>query len=130
MFKVNNGNTRTRCEICSLKLQISCLLWGKSSVTFRQLYGVDSLWNAYLTWQEHNSQMYRTDKYSQHRLTIRPVWLNVWLFVYKLSGLWTEWLFVRVQLQSLSIILFAFIIRWIRSNVQPIYARSKIFNHK
>ena len=32
------------------------------------------------------SQMHRTDKYSQHGLIIWPVWLNVWVFVYKLSG--------------------------------------------
>ena len=34
----------------SLKLQISRLFLTRSSVTFRQLLSVDSLWNAYVTW--------------------------------------------------------------------------------
>ena len=36
-----------------LKLQISCLLRARSSLTFRQLWSVDSFWNTYMTWQEH-----------------------------------------------------------------------------
>ena len=32
------------------------------------------------------SQMHRTDKYSQHSSIIWPVWLNGWVFVYKLGG--------------------------------------------
>ena len=32
------------------------------------------------------SQMHATCKYSQHSSIIRPVWLNGWVFVYKLSG--------------------------------------------
>ena len=35
-------------------------------------------------------QMHRTDKYSQHSSIIWPVWLNAWVFVYKLSGCWFE----------------------------------------
>ena len=31
-------------------------------------------------------QIHRTDKYSQHRSIIWPVWLNGWVFVYELSG--------------------------------------------
>ena len=31
------------------------------------------------------SQMYRTDKYSQHSSIIWPVWLNGWTFVYEIS---------------------------------------------
>ena len=31
-------------------------------------------------------QMHHTDKYSQHSSIIWPVWLNVWMFVYELSG--------------------------------------------
>ena len=34
--------------------------------------------------------MHRTDKYSQHSSIIRPVWLNGWVFVYKLSGCGVE----------------------------------------
>ena len=40
-------------QLQSLNLQILCLLWAKSSLTFRQLYSVDALWNVFLTWQEH-----------------------------------------------------------------------------
>ena len=32
------------------------------------------------------SQMHHIDKYSQHRPIIWPVWPNVWVFIYKLSG--------------------------------------------
>ena len=32
------------------------------------------------------SQMHCTDKYSQHSSIILPVWVNGWVFVYKLSG--------------------------------------------
>ena len=42
-----------RVQLQSLKLQISCLCWARSSLTFRQLLSVDSLWNAHKTWQEH-----------------------------------------------------------------------------
>ena len=33
-----------------------------------------------------NSQMHFTDKYSQRRSVICPVWLNGWVFIYYLSG--------------------------------------------
>ena len=36
-----------------LKLQISRLLRARGSLTLRQLQSVDSIWNAYVTWQEH-----------------------------------------------------------------------------
>ena len=42
-----------RVQLQSLHLQISRLLRARSSMTFRQLQSVDSLWNAYVTWQEH-----------------------------------------------------------------------------
>ena len=42
-----------RVQLQSLKLHISRLLRARSSLTFRQLQSVDSLWNAYVTWQEH-----------------------------------------------------------------------------
>ena len=37
------------------------------------------------------SQMHRTDKYSRHSPIIWPIWLNGWVFVYKLSGSEFEW---------------------------------------
>ena len=42
-----------RIPLQSLKLQILRLFWARSSLTFRQLWSVDSLWNAYVTWEEH-----------------------------------------------------------------------------
>ena len=42
-----------RIQLQSLNLQISRLLRARSSLTFRQLQSVDSLWNAYVTRQEH-----------------------------------------------------------------------------
>ena len=36
-----------------LKHHILHLLRARSSLTFRQLWSVDSLWNAYMIWQEH-----------------------------------------------------------------------------
>ena len=32
------------------------------------------------------NQMHYTDKYSQHSSVVWPVWLNDWVFVFKLSG--------------------------------------------
>ena len=42
-----------RVQLQLVNLQISRLLRARSFLTFRQLQSVDSLWNAYLTWQEH-----------------------------------------------------------------------------
>ena len=39
-----------RVQLQSLKLQISRLLQTRSSLTFRHLQSVDSLWNAYVSW--------------------------------------------------------------------------------
>ena len=44
------------CQLQSLNLQILRLLRASSSLTFRQLWSVDSLWNAYVTWQEYTTQ--------------------------------------------------------------------------
>ena len=42
-----------RVPLQSLKLQISRVFQARSSLTFRQLQSVDSLWNAYVTWWKH-----------------------------------------------------------------------------
>ena len=42
-----------RVQLQSLKLQISRLLRARNSLTFRQIWSVNSLWNTYVTWQEH-----------------------------------------------------------------------------
>ena len=54
---------------------------------------ITRLWNAYTHTMKRvcdmtriYSQMYHTDKHSQHSSIIWPVWLNGWVFVYKLSG--------------------------------------------
>ena len=50
-----------RVQLQSLKLQISHLLRARSSLTFLdilwQLQSVNSLWNAYVTWQEHTIEL-------------------------------------------------------------------------
>ena len=91
------------CHVCvlvtsvfhPLKLQISGLFRERTSLTFRQLWSVDSLWNTYVArciWLHvlimirTCSQMHRADKYSQHSSIIWPVWLNGWAFVYEVSG--------------------------------------------
>ena len=43
-----------RVPLQSLKLHISHLLRARSSLTFRQLWSVESLWNAYMTWTYSN----------------------------------------------------------------------------
>ena len=43
-----------RVQLESLKLQISGLFQGTSSLTFRQLHNVDSVSNTYVIWQEHS----------------------------------------------------------------------------
>ena len=47
---------------------------------------VDSVWNAYVTWQEQTVKC--TVQISTHKTaqSFRPIWLNGWLFVYELSG--------------------------------------------
>ena len=64
-----------RVQLQSLKLHISRLLRVRSSLTFKQLQSADSLWNAYVTWQEHtvgmNSFIYfLSDKFFTVKLQI------------------------------------------------------------
>ena len=51
-----------RVPLQSLKLQISRLFRARSSLTFRQLKNVDSLWNAYVTWSEHTIKKFFLSK--------------------------------------------------------------------
>ena len=60
-----------RVQLQSLHLQISRLLRARSSLTFRQLQSVDSLGNAYVTWQEHTVKDY------MHYLTIIYIYIMV-----------------------------------------------------
>ena len=69
----------------SLKLQILCLFRARSSLTFRQIYSVDSLWNAYVTWQEHTASWIFLEKLeSQWPVPVNEMCL--WLVSFELSG--------------------------------------------
>ena len=74
-----------RVPLQSLKLQISRLFRTRSSLTFRQhrVWIHCEMRSDMIT---THTQMHRTDNYSQHSSIIWPVWLNDWVFVYKLSG--------------------------------------------
>ena len=73
-------------DMVPLNLQIWCLLWAKSSLTFRQTiacrFTLKPVHNMIITY----SQMRRTDKFSQHSSIIKPVWVSGWVFVYEVSG--------------------------------------------
>ena len=76
-----------RVQLQSLNLQISCLLGGSSSLTFRQptkesgftLKRVRDMTRTY-------SEMHSTERYSQDSRMIWPVRPIGWLFVYEESG--------------------------------------------
>ena len=57
-----------RVQLQSLQLQVSRLLRARNSLIFSQLQSVDSLWNAYVTWQEHTV---RTKEHSELILRIK-----------------------------------------------------------
>ena len=50
-FRLRTTWLWVRIPLLSLKLQISRLFRTRSSLRFRQLWSVDSLWNAYVTFQ-------------------------------------------------------------------------------
>ena len=77
-----------RVQLQSPKLQISRLLWARSSLRFRQLWSIDSLWKAYMTWQKHTVTC--TVQISTQNTA---KWLS--------ARLRAKWHVVRVQLQSL-----------------------------
>ena len=70
----------------SLTLQIWSLLRARSSLIFRQTiewgFTLKLVCDMIITY----SQMHYLDKYSQHSSIIWPVWLNGWVFIFKLSG--------------------------------------------
>ena len=71
--------------LLSLKLKIWRLLRARSSLTFGQTieckFTLKLVRDMIITY----SQIHRTDKYSQHSSIIWTVWLNGWVFFYKLS---------------------------------------------
>ena len=68
-------------------------------MTFSQLQSVRLLWNAHVKW-----------KHSQHSSIIWLVWLSV--------RLWTKWLWVRVQLQSLVTVCFRKFVCYLKKRQQ------------
>ena len=75
-----------RVQLQSLKIQISRLLWARSSLIFRKTIECGYTLKLVRDMIIMYSQMNRTDKYSQHSSIPWPVWLNGWVFVYELSG--------------------------------------------
>ena len=78
-------------QLQSLNLQILPLLQTRSSLKFTQLSSVASLWNAYMTWQEHTVKC--TVQISSQNTA--QWWLSICLR--------TMWFWVWVQLQSLNL---------------------------
>ena len=72
----------------------SCLnvkeLLARSRLHIWSLSDSNRIWTHNLLWHDTNSQMHCADKYSQHSSIISPVWLNGWLFLYKLKWLWVQ----------------------------------------
>ena len=55
-FKSKSLKYNNTCNWTRTENQLVCkrtVLWARSSLTFSQLWSVNSLWNAYVTWQEH-----------------------------------------------------------------------------
>ena len=47
VYELNGCGFKYRC--CHLNFRCYACLWARSSLTFRQLYSLDSLWNTYVT---------------------------------------------------------------------------------
>ena len=56
IFRLRTNWFWVRIQLQSLKLLISCLVQARISLTFSQLQSVNSLWNAYATWQKHTDE--------------------------------------------------------------------------
>ena len=80
-----NGTRWVRLQLQSLKLQISFLFRARRSLTFRATIECEFTLKRVRDMIRTYSQMYRTNKYSQHSSIIWPVWLNGWVFVYELN---------------------------------------------
>ena len=72
-------------SLLSLKLQIWHLLRARSSLAFRQAIECGFILNLVGDMIITYSQMHHIDRYSQHSSVIWPVWVNGWVFNYKLS---------------------------------------------
>ena len=55
-----------------------CLFRARSSLTFRQLWSVDSLWNAYVTWQEHTIIFNAYGQSHSHRKSFLGFLITQW----------------------------------------------------
>ena len=75
-----------RISLQSLKLWIRRLLWVRCFLTFRETVECGFTLKLVHDMITTYSQMHRTDRYSQHRSIIWPVWLNGWVFSDELGG--------------------------------------------
>ena len=94
IFEPSGSGFKSSCS--HLNLRISRLLRAWSSLTFRLLECVYSLWKRVRDMPRTYSQMHRTDKYSEqlNHLVSLAKWLSV--------HLQTKWFWVRVQLLHLN----------------------------
>ena len=67
----------------SCELQILRLFRARNSLTFRQLWSVDSLWNTYVTWLEHTVQDVCWHILSFCALKLQIVFNNIFIFLNK-----------------------------------------------
>ena len=72
---------RTRNHLAKMAKWLSCVSW-HIQATIERGFTYKRVRDMIRT----NSQMHHTDKYSQHSSTIWSVWLNIWVFIYKLNG--------------------------------------------
>ena len=96
-----------RFPLQSLKLQIWHLSWARSSLIFKQLESVNSLWNAFVTWYEHTdspkcTQFSKTNKTSFFILLKRFV-----IFV------WMSWCFFKITIFSKNLRSSWFLLKWL-----------------
>ena len=75
-----------RISLQSLKLWIRRLLWVRCFLTFRETVECGFTLKLVHDMITTYSQMHRTDRCSQHRSIIWPVWLNGWVFSDELGG--------------------------------------------
>ena len=74
-----------RMSSLSLKSQMWPLLQARSSLTLRQTIECGFTLKLVRDMMIIYNQMHRTYKYSHHSSIIWPVWLNDWVFIYKLG---------------------------------------------
>ena len=106
-----------RIPLLSLKPQTWRLFRARSSLTFRQLYSVDLLWNAYVTWSEHTvienivnlwNCIYMLFYYTVYLV---PILLTINLVPILLLSLW-HFSVIQVLRMEYALIEFNLVLRW------------------